>query len=146
MILVDANILLRLGNKSDPEYRRAQRVVFRCRQSEPLVIVPQSLFEFWAVATRALDVNGLGMDTPRARVWILNFLRMFPLLSEPSELVGTWADLVARYDVKGFRAHDARYVAMMQLHGIQRLLTYNVKHFDPFPISILDPRDSVTFP
>ena len=52
----------------------------------------------------------------------------------------TWEDLVDHYAVTGFRAHDARYVAMMQLCGIQRFLTYNVKHFEQFPIAILDPR------
>jgi len=140
MILVDANILLRLGNQSDPEYVRAQRVIFNCRKADQVVIIPQSLYEFWAVATRSKDVNGLGMDSAHARPWITTFQRMFRLLSEPAEIVRTWADLVDRYAVSGFRAHDARYVAMMQLHGISQLLTYNIKHFDQFPITILDPR------
>ena len=139
MILLDANVLLRLGNQSDPEYRRAQRVIFNCRKTDEVVIVPQSLYEFWAVATRSQDVNGLGMDIARVRQWIATFQRMFCLLSEPPEIVRTWAALVEQHAIKGFRAHDARYVAMMQLRGIQRLLTYNVKHFDQFPITILDP-------
>src|SRR5579863_6048530 len=127
MILLDANILLRLCNRDDPEYRRCQRAIFQARAGEPLAIAPQSLYEFWAVATRAPEVNGVGMDIGRARQWIANFLRMFPLLPEAGELVRIWAAVVEKYGVKGFRAHDARYVALMQVHRVGKLMTYNVK-------------------
>lgn len=146
MILLDANVLLRLGNKSDSEYQRIQRVIFKARATDILVLTPQSLFEFWAVATRAQDVNGLGMEPARARSWIQNFVRMFPLLSQPVDLVRIWVELVDRYNVKGFRAHDARYVAIMHAHGISKLMTYNVKHFEAFPITILNPGDPSIFP
>lgn len=52
MILLDANVLLRLTNTDDPEYKRIQRVIFNYRSNDTLVLAPQSLFEFWAVATR----------------------------------------------------------------------------------------------
>lgn len=61
------------------------------------------------------------------------------MLVEPPKMLETWAALVERHEVKGFRAHDARYVALMQLHGITRLMTYNVKHFQDYGITLLDP-------
>jgi len=140
MILLDANLLLRLTNRHDPEYRRAQRVVFRYRAAEALAVAPQSLYEFWAVATRSRDVNGMGMEIERARSWIGNCLRMFPLLPEPAQLVRAWVAIVEKYGIKGFRAHDARYVALMQLQGLDKIMTYNVRDFAVFPIKIIDPR------
>ena len=53
-----------------------------------------------------------------------------------------WVSLVELYGVTGFRAHDARYVAMMQIYDIRHLMTYNVKHFASYPITIIDPAAS----
>lgn len=79
------------------------------------------------------------MDIERARHWITTARRMFRVLPEPPEIVPLWAALVEKSRVTGFRAHDARYVAMMQAHGINRLMTYNVKHFAAYSITIIDP-------
>jgi len=142
MILLDANVLLRLANQEDLEYKRAQRFVFSCRKKDLLVVSPQTLFEFWAVATRSRQVNGIGMEITRAKQWLTVCKRIFPMLDESPEIVSIWESLVEKFGVKGFRAHDARYVAMMQLHGIDQFMTYNVKHFSCFPINILDPAAS----
>ena len=139
MILLDANVLVRLSDSKDPEYRRVQQAVFARRSLEVVAIAPQTLYEFWAVATRAKSVNGLDMSVSSAKQWIAACSRMFHLLQEPAELVEAWATLVEKYGVTGFRAHDARYVALMQLHGITHFMTYNVKHFSNYPINIVDP-------
>jgi predicted nucleic acid-binding protein len=139
MILLDANILLRMSNHRDPDCKRTLRVVYEHKKSTEVVIVPQTLYEFWAVATRSKQYNGLGMDIARVRMWIAASQHYYRLLPEPEKILPTWAALVEMHQVKGFRAHDARYVAMMQLHGITHLMTYNVSHFQDYGISILDP-------
>jgi predicted nucleic acid-binding protein len=141
MILLDNSILARLTNSNDPDYRVTQRVVFRTRAADTLVITPQCLYEFWAVATRSRTHNGLGMDPERAQQWSTLFRRMFALLPDPVELLDVWQELVRKHQVAGFQCHDTRYVAAMQCHGIQELLTYNVAHFRRYPITVTDPHN-----
>ena len=60
--LLDTNILLRIAQPNHAmhqEARKSVRALFR--QKEILYIVPQILFEFWAVATRPIANNGLGL-------------------------------------------------------------------------------------
>lgn len=63
------------------------------------------------------------METDRASQWIEKFFRMFPLMHETPEVARLWAALVEKHGVKGFRANDARYVALMQARGIDKLMT-----------------------
>ena len=114
------------------------------RQGERLIIVPQNLYEFWAVATRARGAppagrNGLGMTVSQAGHWLRFFQRRFTLLPDREELTGVWQGLVEAHNVTGFRAHDVRLVAAMQCYGISHLLTLNAADFRGFPITILDP-------
>lgn len=53
MILLDTNVLGRLTDDTDPQYsisRNAIQTLFV--HGEVPVVVPQNLYEFWAVATR----------------------------------------------------------------------------------------------
>ena len=64
---------------------------------------------------------------------------MYQVIAEPPEMLATWTNLVAQYQITGFRVHDVRYVALMQLCGINHLMTYNTKHYQKFPITLVDP-------
>ncbi|MCL2647184.1 MAG: hypothetical protein FWD61_09285 [Phycisphaerales bacterium] len=64
---------------------------------------------------------------------------LYQVIPEPPEMLAAWTNLVAKYQITGFRVHDVRYVAMMQLCRISHLMTYNVKHYQRFPITIVDP-------
>ena len=67
MILLDTNILARMTAPSEPNSRRRARALHSLRAGrERLIIVPQNLYGFWAVATRKRGPppsgqNGLGM-------------------------------------------------------------------------------------
>ena len=53
MILLDTNLLTRLTRTDHPHGLVARRAVHALlRRGERVVIVPQNLYEFWAVATR----------------------------------------------------------------------------------------------
>lgn len=57
--LPDTNVVLRLVNKKDPLHQIVQQAIEKLGQSgEDIVIVPQVLVEFWAVATRPITSNG----------------------------------------------------------------------------------------
>ncbi len=145
MILLDTNLLTRITRSLDPQSGVARAAVqtLSARQ-ERLIVVPQNLYEFWAVATRPpgpppAGANGLGMTPAQAGHWLRFFERRFSLLADRDDLTRIWRALVERHGVTGFRAHDARLVAAMQSYGIDRLLTFNIAHFRGLPITVIDP-------
>jgi hypothetical protein len=53
----------------------------------------------------------------------------FLTLPDSDAIYTRWRNLVLRYGVTGFRAYDAPLVAVMLVHGISHLLTFNVDDF-----------------
>jgi predicted nucleic acid-binding protein len=145
VILLDTNLLTRMTRSHEPQAGVARAAVQALLgRGEPLVLVPQNLYEFWVVATRPPGApptgsNGLGMTPVQAGHWLRFFQRRFTLLPDREELSRIWQGLVEAHGVKGFRAHDARLVAAMQSYGIARLLTFNIVHFRSLPVTIIDP-------
>lgn len=145
MILLDTNVLGRMTDSADPQHLVARQAVHSLLANrEQVIVVPQNLYEFWAVATRKpgpppTGQNGLGMTPNQASQWVRFFQRRFVLLPDREDLVVRWHELVRTLGVTGFRSHDARLVAAMQSYGIVRLLTFNTDHFRSFPITPVDP-------
>ena len=113
-------------------------------RGERLIVVPQNIYEFWAVATRRpgsppAGQNGLGITPAQAGQWVRFFQRRFAFLPDYDQLSNVWLALVDAHGITGFRAHDVRLVAAMQCYGITRPLTFNAGHFRGLPITILDP-------
>jgi predicted nucleic acid-binding protein len=145
MILLDTNLLTRMTRSQDPQSRIARSAIQTLfARRERLIVVPQNLYEFWAVATRPPGPpparrNGLGMTTAQAGHWLRFFRRRFTLLPDREELSGIWQELDEKHGVTGFRSHDVRLAAAMQSYGITRLLTFNAKDFHGLAVIILDP-------
>jgi predicted nucleic acid-binding protein len=145
VILLDTNLLARMTNAADPQCAAARLAVQKLSSgNEQLVIVPQNLYEFWAVATRARGAppsgqNGLGMTCNQASMWLAFFQRRFTLLLDRNDLLQRWHDLVNRLSIAGFRSHDARLVAAMESYGIARLMTFNALDFKRFAITVVEP-------
>ena len=60
--LVDTNVLLRTVQMDSEGADLALSAVSALfARSEALFVTPQVIIEFWAVATRPVDVNGLGL-------------------------------------------------------------------------------------
>ena len=128
--VLDANLLLRLANKSDPLRPTVIHAVSSLLASGALLrTVPQSLFEFWVVATRPTDKNGLGLSITDAESELLSLIQSFPILPDDPALVTYWRQLVVRYSVTGKQAHDARYIAAMQAHGLTHILTFDADFY-----------------
>jgi len=72
VILLDTNLLVRFTSSADPLCAVARSAIHKLlAQRERAIIVPQNLYEFWAVATRKpgsppAGQNGLGMNTEQA--------------------------------------------------------------------------------
>lgn len=145
MILLDTNLLGRLTDSTDPQCATSRRAIhLLLARGEQLAVVPQNLYEFWAVATRnagppPAGQNGPGMTPRQAGQWLQFFQRRFTVLHDQRDLLSRWHHLVETLDIRSFRSHDARLVAAMQTYGIARLMTFDAHDFRDFPITIVDP-------
>lgn len=111
-------------------------------RAEILCIAPQNVVEFWSVATRSPGENGLGMSASRAWTEIAALLRLFHLLPYRQDALEAWRGLVTAHNVCGKQAHDAHIVAMMQVHSVASMLTFNDGDFKRYPgITVLNPAD-----
>ena len=128
--LLDTNVVMRFCNSSDMQHHLATNVISRLlAQQDECLLTAQVLVEFWVVATRPIEVNGLGWTVEQTRNTIDQLLNRFPLLEETSQIFPTWLNLVTSSKVMGKRTHDARIVAAMLTHGISHLLTFNPSDF-----------------
>ena len=143
MVFVDTNILLRSVDTSAEHYPIVEKALAKLRgRQETLYIAPQNLVEFWSVATRPQGENGLGMPSSRAATEITALMGLFSLLSYRNEVLETWRRIVVAHGVIGKRTHDAHIVAIMQVHGIKQLLTFNGADFKRYPgITVLQPEE-----
>jgi predicted nucleic acid-binding protein len=145
MILLDTNLLTRMTRSQDPQAGVARAAIQKLLgRGEQLIVVPQNLYEFWAVATRPpgappVGRNGLGMTPGQAALWVRFFRRRFVFLPDRDNLSDLWLALVEAHGMTGFRAHDVRLVAAMQSYGINRLMTFNAADFSNLAVTILDP-------
>ncbi len=140
--LVDTNILLRSVQETHPMHESSiEAVRILLEQEKMLCIIPQNLIEFWVVATRPLEVNGLGLSVADALNELEQLKNCFVLLPDTASIFPVWESLIAKYKVIGKPSHDARLVAAMIAHNLTHLLTFNTSDFKRFSeITALDPR------
>jgi predicted nucleic acid-binding protein len=145
-VLVDSNIILRLVQPAHAQYPVAATAIAALRRRKADVcITAQNLVEFWAVATRPLAYNGLGMSPLVAAGELRNLRNLFRLLEGSPGVADAWVKLVSQYLVSGKQAHDAHLVAAMQVYGLRQLLTFNGDDFKRYPgITILHPEQTLS--
>jgi predicted nucleic acid-binding protein len=130
MTLVDTNVLLRLLQPEHPQCPLASMALAGLRRQESdLCIARQNLVEFWVVATRPVAENGLGMSPLMTAGEVRVLSDLFRVLEGKSGIAEAWEKLVSRYLVSGKQAHDAHLVAVMNVHGVRRILTFNGTDF-----------------
>ncbi len=128
--LLDTNILLRVADTSSSQHSLAINAIKEILNiGNKCVITAQVLVEFWVVATRPKEVNGLGWTPKETREKINQFIIQFILLEETSDIFPNWLKLVTNHDIKGKRTHDIRLLAVMKTKNISHLLTFNPQDF-----------------
>lgn len=140
-VFVDTNILLRSIQPSHPHHAAAvNSVASFIAAGTSLMVTPQIVAEFWNVATRPAENNGLGLPHEQTREELARLEAFFVLLSESPEVYAEWKRLVIAHGVTGVKVHDARLVAAMKVYGISRILTFNGDDFRRYPdIEIITP-------
>jgi hypothetical protein len=141
IVVLDANVLLRFADPTAAQHPAAVAALSVLRvQGDSLRTLPQSLYEFWVVATRPVANNGLGLSVTECEQTLAQIEILFPLLADPPALFAEWRILVISHACHGKVAHDARYVAALRALGLTHLLSFNVADFARFPgITVLDP-------
>lgn len=99
---------------------------------ETVCALAQNLYEFWVIATRPVNVNGLGMSAADTQIRLREFETRLTLKTDLPEIYAEWKKLVTQHAVMGKPAHDARIVAAMKVHDISHLLTFNTGDFRRF--------------
>jgi predicted nucleic acid-binding protein len=141
-ILLDTNVVGRLSQPQHTLHPIAATGIMRLiGEGHELRVVPQVLYEFWAIATRPVAENGLGFSIEQTQTELARIRLLFPPLRDERGILETWQSLVVTHAVRGKNTHDARLVAAMQRHGVTQLLTFDASDFARYPtITVLDPR------
>jgi predicted nucleic acid-binding protein len=145
-VLVDTNILLRSAQPNHPLCSQAVHAVSRLlRQKESVFFCPQNIAEFWNVATRPAEKNGLGLSIAEVTKEVASIESMLTLLPDSPRIYDQWKRIVTQHGVQGVKVYDARLVAVMNLYSLDALLTFNTDDFKRYAnISALHPSAMLT--
>lgn len=128
--LADTNIWLRSSEPAHPMYPAATNAVERVLRTDEIYLVPQTVTEFWRVATSPGSARGgFGWDVLKADLKVQQLEFDFPLKGDTIEVYRKWRALVRLVGVSGAEVYDARLVAAMLTHGMTHILTFNVDDF-----------------
>jgi len=120
LFLLDANILIYVANPASPFFAQCKRATSVITQNgDTPCIVPQSLYEFWTVATRKPNpqsaLSGLGITPAQAYAEIVAIKRLFPLFPDNGRILPEWEILVTQHSVSGKNGHDVRVRSVIGL-------------------------------
>jgi predicted nucleic acid-binding protein len=140
---LDTNILLRWALPQDPQHALVVAAIetLKARRSQ-IHVCPQNIVEFWNVATRPVERNGFGYAPSATGREIRSVLAFFRLAEETPAIFPEWLRLVEDHGVSGVKVHDARLAAVMRVHRLTHLLTFNGDDFKRYTdITIVAPQD-----
>jgi predicted nucleic acid-binding protein len=139
-VLVDTNVLLRSAQPNHLLGPQAIRAVSKLlRQNDAVFFCSQNIAEFWSVATRSVEKNGLGFSHEEALQEVASIESLLTLLPDIPAIYPVWKQLVRDHRVQGVKVYDARLVAIMSVHAVDSVLTFNSSDFKRFSIGVLQP-------
>lgn len=130
LVVVDTNVLLAATDLSRASCAAATKLL--TEDERRLAITPQIVREYVAVATRPVDVNGLGLGVADAVANVAQFLDDMELLREDAATTRLLLELIGPMAAVGRQVHDANVVAVAMAHGAAAIVTDNASHFARF--------------
>jgi predicted nucleic acid-binding protein len=101
-VLVDTNILLRSAQPTHPLCAQATYAVSKLIwQKDAVFFCSQNIAEFWNVATRPADLNGLGLSHKEVLQEVSSIERLLTLLPDIPAIYPAWKEIVADNKVQG---------------------------------------------
>ena len=140
-VLLDTNILLRSAQPSHPLCPQATRAVSNLlRKKDAVFFCSQNISEFWNVATRPAEMNGLGFSHEEALQELDSIENLLTLRPDIPAIYPAWKRIVQEHRVQGVKVYDARLVAIMGVYATDSLLTFNFADFKRYSsINALQP-------
>jgi predicted nucleic acid-binding protein len=130
LYLIDSNILIRWVQPGDSGFPVAAASIEWLERSRDVpCYTSQYLGEFWNTLTRPANRNGYGLSPVEANRCAISLESRLRLLPDGLAVHQEWRRLLVDYRVSGVQVHDARLVASMRVHGVMRILTFNIKDF-----------------
>ncbi len=144
-VLMDTNILLRSAQPDHPLYPQATGAVAKLmRDGQEVLVCAQNVVEFWNVATRPAELNGLGFSQEEALREVSSLESFFTLLPDVPAIYAAWKEIVRGHRVQGVKVYDARLVAVMTVYRVDGVLTFNAADFKRYAnITALHPSSTV---
>ncbi|MGP8243051.1 MAG: type II toxin-antitoxin system VapC family toxin [Bryobacteraceae bacterium] len=128
--LVDTNVLLRFVKPDDRDYPLVRSAVqWLWSAGDELCYTSQNLAEFWNTCTRPVERNGYGLSVSEVDRRARLVEDHFTLLDDSRAVHQEWRSLLVAKSVSGVQVHDARLVAVMNVHQVTRVLTFNTRDF-----------------
>ncbi|MFM7370994.1 MAG: type II toxin-antitoxin system VapC family toxin, partial [Sphaerospermopsis kisseleviana] len=116
--LLDTNIILRFANSQSQEYNLIRNTISEILlRGGQCFITSQVIIEFWVVATRPVNVNGLGWTVSQTTQAVQMLINQFDLLAETPDVFSIWLNLVTTYNISGKRTHDISTQAKLIAHS-----------------------------
>lgn len=144
--LVDTNVLLRYCERDSSDHALCVSAVRGLvARGDEVCLCAQILIEHWAVATRPVAVNGLGLEPDYVDRQLEIAAVALVCLPEPPDIAERWRKIASEYAVRGRQAHDARIAALMLGHNVTHILTFNTTDFARYSaITAVSPTDLLT--
>lgn len=139
--LLDTNVLLAATDTGRPEHARALAALNDWPTSGVVLYTSgQILREYLSVATRPVEVAGLGLTRADALANARALRGRLTLLVEDLRVNDRLLQLLAEVDCAGKQVHDANVVATMLVHGVESLVTMNLRDYTRFDalVRVLD--------
>ena len=131
-VFLDTSLLVAASVGQHPGHLAAKSyLVTLAANQTPTCISPQVCREFMVVLTRQ-PLSGRTFTVAEAVAALDAWRTVSTLLEEDGHVVREWLQLVERFQVRGKQVHDCNLVAVMQVHGIQRLATRNAADFQRY--------------
>lgn len=132
-VLLDTNVLLEATTPARAHHRAARRVLDDWpNRGVQLCVSGQILREYLVVATRDPGVNGLGLAVGDALANVAAFTGRCRFLAEGREVAERLGRLLREARCSGKQVHDANVVATCLAHGVDSLVTANLRDFERF--------------
>lgn len=129
-VFLDSNVLLAATDHT----RSAHAAAVAALEQWPaagttLYASGQVLREYLVVATRPVEVNGLGLSSREAWSNAAALRARLRLLDEDVAVNQRLLEIGGTTEIVGKQIHDANLVATMLVHGLDTLATDNLQHF-----------------
>jgi predicted nucleic acid-binding protein len=94
-VLADTNVLLRSAQPNHPHSPQATHAVSKLiRQRDEVFFCPQNIAEFWNVATRPVELNGLGFSQEEVLQEVSSIEKLLTLLPDVPAIYAAWKQIV----------------------------------------------------